>query len=277
MFAAAENRVDAIRAAARARRRRDHQDQDHRHRASVALDRAAGNVQKKVLEASVAKGQQPTPRQVQAAIEASRELYRVRQDSAAGGETGRRPRRTRRGRRRQRRQQLQPGRDQPAGLEQGRHDRAAARRAAGPSRGRARAARRRRADRSAGLGRRDQPAADGGDQRRVRPRDVPHRARRQREPRGRRQRRDAAVGGRQHAVAAAHALSAAAGDGAAEGDLSRRHEGAARPRAPIRTRGSRRIPGIWSTAAAATATAASPIPRARPRSGAPPTPPTSRR
>ena len=32
-------------------------------------------MQKKVLEAAVAKGQQPTPRQVQAAIEASRELF----------------------------------------------------------------------------------------------------------------------------------------------------------------------------------------------------------
>ena len=48
-----------------------------------------------------------------------------------------------------------------------------------------------------------------------------------------RQRRHAALGRRQHAVAAAHALPAAAGDGAAEGDLSRRDEGAARRRAPI--------------------------------------------
>ena len=51
-----------------------------------------------------------------------------------------------------------------------------------------------------------------------------------------RQRRDAAVGRRQHAVAAAHPLSAAAGDGAAEGDLSRRDEGAARRRRRIPTR-----------------------------------------
>ena len=42
------------------------------------------------------------------------------------------------------------------------------------------------------------------------------------------QRRDAALGGDQHAVAAAHALPAAAGDGAAEGHLPRRDEGAAR-------------------------------------------------
>jgi ankyrin repeat protein len=41
----------------------------------LALDRAAGQRQKKVLDASVPKGAQPTPSQVQAAIEASRELY----------------------------------------------------------------------------------------------------------------------------------------------------------------------------------------------------------
>ena len=41
----------------------------------LALDRAAGERQKKVLEASVPKGVQPTPSQVQAAIEASRELF----------------------------------------------------------------------------------------------------------------------------------------------------------------------------------------------------------
>ncbi|HEY7290132.1 MAG TPA: ankyrin repeat domain-containing protein [Vicinamibacterales bacterium] len=41
----------------------------------LALDRASNDRQKKVLEASVPKGQQPTPSQVQAAIEASRELF----------------------------------------------------------------------------------------------------------------------------------------------------------------------------------------------------------
>ena len=41
----------------------------------LALDRAASDRQKKVLEASVPKGAQPTPSQVQAAIEASRELF----------------------------------------------------------------------------------------------------------------------------------------------------------------------------------------------------------
>src|SRR4051794_10973029 len=75
MFAAADNRVEAIRVllergadAAIATRSIDiaHQSQ---------LDRAAGNLQKKVLDAAVPKGQQPTPRQVQAAIEASRELF----------------------------------------------------------------------------------------------------------------------------------------------------------------------------------------------------------
>jgi ankyrin repeat protein len=75
MFAAAENRVDAIRlllergADATIKTRTI----DIAHQSQ--LDRAAGNVQKKVLEAAVVKGQQPTPRQVQAAIEASRELF----------------------------------------------------------------------------------------------------------------------------------------------------------------------------------------------------------
>ena len=75
MFAAAENRVDTIRALL------DYgadttvvtKSIDIAHQSQ--LDRAAGNVQKKVLDAAVAKGQQPTPRQVQAAIEASRELF----------------------------------------------------------------------------------------------------------------------------------------------------------------------------------------------------------
>ena len=91
------------------------------------------------------------------------------------------------------------------------------------------------------------------------------------------QRRHAALGGHQHAVAAADALPAAAGDGAAEGHLPRRHGRAAREAAPIRTRGSSRIPGSWSTPAAATATAALPTRPARPRSGARPTRPTSTR
>ena len=75
MFAAAENRVDTIGALL------DYgadttvvtKSIDIAHQSQ--LDRAAGNVQKKVLDAAVAKGQQPTPRQVQAAIEASRELF----------------------------------------------------------------------------------------------------------------------------------------------------------------------------------------------------------
>ena len=75
MFAAAENRVDAIRVllerGADATIKTKTIDIAHQS----ALDRAANDRQKKVLEASVAKGQQPTPRQVQAAIEASRELF----------------------------------------------------------------------------------------------------------------------------------------------------------------------------------------------------------
>ena len=75
MFAAAENRVDAIRLllerGADATIKTKTIDIAHQSQ----LDRAAGNLQKKVLEAAVVKGQQPTPRQVQAAIEASRELF----------------------------------------------------------------------------------------------------------------------------------------------------------------------------------------------------------
>ena len=41
----------------------------------LALDRAAAQLQRKVIEASVPKGQEPTPSQVQAAIEASRQLF----------------------------------------------------------------------------------------------------------------------------------------------------------------------------------------------------------
>src|SRR3954463_7614720 len=94
MFAAADNRVEAIRVllergadATIATRSIDiaHQSQ---------LDRAAGNLQKKVLDAAVPKGQQPTPRQVQAAIEASRELFASGkipppEPAAAGGRGGR--------------------------------------------------------------------------------------------------------------------------------------------------------------------------------------------
>jgi ankyrin repeat protein len=75
IFAAAENRVEAIRALMA-------------HGADptvttkvidvaqmLALDRAASALQKKALEAAVPKGQRPSPSQVQAAIEASRELF----------------------------------------------------------------------------------------------------------------------------------------------------------------------------------------------------------
>src|SRR5262249_19877645 len=41
----------------------------------LQMDRAASQLQRKILEASVPKGQKPTPSQVHAAIEAARELY----------------------------------------------------------------------------------------------------------------------------------------------------------------------------------------------------------
>jgi uncharacterized protein len=75
MFAAADNRVDAIHVllerGADATIKTKTIDIAHQS----ALDRAANDRQKKVLEASVPKGERPTPRQVQAAIEASRELF----------------------------------------------------------------------------------------------------------------------------------------------------------------------------------------------------------
>ena len=75
MFAAAQNRADAIRVLlARGADARI---------ATKTIDIAkqagdgsrGGGRQRKVLEASVPKGQQPTPSQVQAAIQASRELF----------------------------------------------------------------------------------------------------------------------------------------------------------------------------------------------------------
>src|SRR4051812_662596 len=94
MFAAADNRVAAIQvllargADATVKTRTI----DIAHQ--TALDRAASERQKKILEASVAKGQQPTPRQVQAAIEASRELFASGkipppEEAPAGGRGGR--------------------------------------------------------------------------------------------------------------------------------------------------------------------------------------------
>src|SRR6185295_13906081 len=70
IFAAAQNRVDAIKAllaggadAAVTTRTIDVAQQ-------LAMDRAAGERQKKILEASVPKGQKPTSAQVQAAFQA---------------------------------------------------------------------------------------------------------------------------------------------------------------------------------------------------------------
>jgi ankyrin repeat protein len=75
MFAAALNRADAIKTllaggadASIATRTIDVAFQ-------LQMDRAASERQKKILEASVPKGQQPTPAQVQAAFQAARELY----------------------------------------------------------------------------------------------------------------------------------------------------------------------------------------------------------
>jgi ankyrin repeat protein len=75
MFAAAANRVDAIRLllARGADPRITTRTLDLTK--EQALDRAATARQRKVLEASVPKGQRPTPSQVQAAIQAAREIF----------------------------------------------------------------------------------------------------------------------------------------------------------------------------------------------------------
>jgi ankyrin repeat protein len=95
IFAAAQDRVDAIRAllAGGADAQVTTKTVDVAH--MLALDRAANDRQKKVLEASVPKGQRPTPSQVQAAIEASRELFATgtipppeKKDPAAGADNG---------------------------------------------------------------------------------------------------------------------------------------------------------------------------------------------
>lgn len=94
MFAAAQNRVDAIRAllARGADPKITTRTIDLAHQ--QALERAATERERKVLEASVPKGRQPTANQVQAAIQASRELFasgkipppeKKEGDAAAGG------------------------------------------------------------------------------------------------------------------------------------------------------------------------------------------------
>jgi uncharacterized protein len=75
MFAAADNRVEAIRVLLERGADATIQTRSIDIAHQSQLDRAAGALQKKVLDAAVAKGQQPTSRQVQAAIEASRELF----------------------------------------------------------------------------------------------------------------------------------------------------------------------------------------------------------
>src|SRR5690349_15916766 len=75
IFAAAQNRADAIRTlmAAGADAAITSKTIDVAHESQ--MDRAAAALQRKILEASVPKGQQPTASQVQAAIEAARKLY----------------------------------------------------------------------------------------------------------------------------------------------------------------------------------------------------------
>jgi len=75
MFAAADNRVDAIRVLLARGADATIKTKTIDIANQSALARAANDRQRKVLEASVPKDQRPTPRQVQAAIEASRELF----------------------------------------------------------------------------------------------------------------------------------------------------------------------------------------------------------
>ncbi|MBI3399870.1 MAG: ankyrin repeat domain-containing protein [Acidobacteria bacterium] len=94
MFAAAENRASAIRllVARGADPEVTTNAIDIAHQ--TALDRAASAAQRKVLEAAVPKGQKPTADQVQAAIQASRDLFASGRipppdPAAAGGRGGR--------------------------------------------------------------------------------------------------------------------------------------------------------------------------------------------
>jgi uncharacterized protein len=75
MFAAADNRVQAIQVLLARGADATIKTKTIDIANQSALARAANDRQRKVLEASVPKDQRPTPRQVQAAIEASRELY----------------------------------------------------------------------------------------------------------------------------------------------------------------------------------------------------------
>src|SRR5438094_4707954 len=77
MFAAAQNRPDAIKTliARGADPKIVSKALDIAH--ELAMDRAAGQLQRKILDASVPKGQQPTPSQIQAAYDAARQLYRT--------------------------------------------------------------------------------------------------------------------------------------------------------------------------------------------------------
>jgi ankyrin repeat protein len=75
IFAAAQNRVEAIRTLMANGADPTVTTKVIDVSQMLALDRAASALQKKALEAAVPKGQRPSPSQVQAAIEASRELF----------------------------------------------------------------------------------------------------------------------------------------------------------------------------------------------------------
>src|SRR5206468_4363932 len=92
MFAAALNRAEVIRVllAHKADPSITSKTLDITH--ELQMDRAASALQRRVLEASVPKGQKPTPSQVQAAIEAARQLYitgKVPPPEPGGGRGGR--------------------------------------------------------------------------------------------------------------------------------------------------------------------------------------------
>src|SRR5262245_48778261 len=74
IFAASQNRTDAIKALLAAGADPKVTTRTVEIAKQLALDRAASQLQRKVLETTVPKGQQPTASQVQAAIQAAREL-----------------------------------------------------------------------------------------------------------------------------------------------------------------------------------------------------------
>ena len=259
MFAASMNRVDAIRALLDAGADPDITSRVEDLVALSALDRLANRRRSNAIKALTA-GRRPQPDR------------RGVPGCRAGGARGLRRRASRR-RRGGRRGRLPSSADHREGWPDG----APARGSPRPPRGGGSTAGWRCRHRPSQRKRRHQPPPHGDDQRPVRPGPRADRKGRRSFRRVCAQRRNPALGCGERTLAAPHPLSATPGDGAPDGHL-RGRDGSA----PGSGRGPGRAAhapsrGTWSTAGAATATAASSTPKARPRSGGPRTRPTWRR